>query len=124
MQRQCPSECGHLAHSAGLIEVPISGSFMNVEYEWDEAKAAANLAKHRTSFQAAARGLADPRKVEIVDDRFDYDEERIQTICMDRGRVLFVISVMRGDNRCRIISARKANRREQESYFQGGPLHP
>ena len=34
-----------------------------VQYAWDEAKAAANLAKHGISFTAAARALEDPRKV-------------------------------------------------------------
>jgi putative transcriptional regulator len=46
-----------------------------VEYEWNEAKAAGNLRKHGVSFTAAARALEDPRKVEIFDDRFDYDEK-------------------------------------------------
>jgi uncharacterized DUF497 family protein len=54
-----------------------------VEYEWNEAKAAANLRKHGISFTAAARALEDPRKVEIADDRFDYDEERIQSLCIE-----------------------------------------
>jgi uncharacterized DUF497 family protein len=93
-----------------------------VEYEWDEAKAAANLAKHRISFTAAARALEDPRKIEILDDRLDYGEERIQSLCMDRGKVLFVVTVMPDEDLCRIISARKATRHEQEHYFQGGPL--
>ena len=96
---------------------------MHVEYEWDEAKAASNLAKHGISFTAAARALEDdPRKIEILDDRFDYGEERIQNLCMDRGKVLFVVTVMPDENVCRIISARKATRHEQEQYFQGGPL--
>jgi uncharacterized DUF497 family protein len=93
-----------------------------VEYEWDEAKAAANLAKHGISFTAAARALEDPRKIEILDDRFDYDEERIQSLCMDRAKVLFVVAVMPDQDICRIISARKATRHEQEQYFQGGAL--
>ncbi len=42
--------------------------------------------------------------------------------CMDRGKVLFVVTVMPDENVCRIISARKATRHEQERYFQGGPL--
>ena len=93
-----------------------------MEYEWSEAKAAANLAKHRISFTAAARALDDPRKIEILDDRFDYDEERIQSLCIDRGVVLFVVSSAIDDDVCRIISARKATRHEQQQYFQGGPL--
>jgi hypothetical protein len=47
-----------------------------VEYEWDETKAAANFTKHGISFTAAARALEDPRKIEIIDDRFDYGEEK------------------------------------------------
>jgi len=93
-----------------------------VEYEWDEAKAASNLVKHGVSFTTAARALEDPRKLELIDDRFDYGEERIQSLGMDRGRVLFVVTVTRDENTCRIISARKATRHEQETYFKGGPL--
>ena len=94
-----------------------------MKYEWDEAKAASNLAKHGISFTAAARALEDdPRKIEILDDRFDYGEERIQNLCMDRGKVLFVVTVLAEENVCRIISARKATRHEQEQYFQGGSL--
>ena len=96
-----------------------------MEYEWDEVKATTNFVKHGISFTAAARALEDdPRKIEILDDRFDYGEERIQNLCMDRGKVLFVVTVMPDENVCRIISARKATRHEQEQYFQGGPLLP
>ena len=96
-----------------------------MEYEWDEAKATTNFAKHGISFTAAARALEDdPRKIEILDDRFDYNEERIQSLCMDRGKVLFVVTTTPDENVCRIISARKATRHEQEQYFQGGPLLP
>ena len=93
-----------------------------MEYEWDEAKAKANLAKHRISFTAAARALDDPRKIEILDERFDYGEERIQSLCADHGEVLFVVTVIPNENICRIISARKATRYEQKQYFQGGSL--
>jgi uncharacterized DUF497 family protein len=87
-----------------------------VEYEWDEAKARANFAKHGISFTAAAKALEDPRKVEKLDDRFAYDEERIQNLCADGATVLFVVTVTPDENVCRIIS------HEQEQYFQGGPL--
>ena len=71
-----------------------------MEYEWDTAKAATNVAKHGVSFTAAARALEDPRKIEALDDRFDYGEERFQSICMDRGRVLFVVTVMTEESVC------------------------
>jgi uncharacterized DUF497 family protein len=97
-------------------------SVVSIAYEWDEAKAADNLAKHGISFTVAARALEDSRRIEVLDDRFDYGEERIQSLCIDRGTVLFVVMVMSDENVCRIISARKATRHEQEEYFQGGPL--
>jgi uncharacterized protein len=77
-----------------------------------------------SGFTAAARALDDPWKVEIRDDRFDYGEERIQNLCLDRGEILFVVTVVPDEDVCRIISARKATRDEQEQYFQGGPLLP
>jgi uncharacterized protein len=95
-----------------------------VDYEWDEPKAKANLAKHGVSFTAAARALEDPRRIEFIDDRHDYGEERIQTLCMERGSILFVVTTMPDENVCRIISARKATRHEQEKYLQNGPLFP
>lgn len=95
-----------------------------MEYEWDEAKAASNLVKHGVSFTAAARALEDLRKLELIDDRFDYGEERILSLCMERARVLLVVTVMRDESVCRIISARKATRHEQETYFKAGPPFP
>jgi uncharacterized protein len=95
-----------------------------VQYAWNEAKAATNLAKHGISFTAAARALEDPRKVEIIDDRFDYGEERIQNLCRYQQEILFVVTSMQDEDVCRIISARKATRHEEEQYFQGGPLLP
>jgi uncharacterized DUF497 family protein len=93
-----------------------------VEYEWDQAKAAANFAKHGISFTAAALALEDPQRIEILDERFEYDEERVQNLCLYRATVLFVVTVVISQNVCRIISARKATRHEQEQYFQGGSL--
>jgi uncharacterized protein len=95
-----------------------------VQYAWNEAKAATNLAKHGISFTAAARAPEDPRKVEIIDDRFDYEEERIQNLCRYQQEILFVVTSMQDEDVCRIISARKATRHEEEQYFQGGPLLP
>lgn len=95
-----------------------------MQYEWDETKAVANLAKHGIDFTSSARALEDPRKIEMLDDRFDYGEERILSLCMYRGTVLFVVTVLLEENVCRIISARKATRHEQEQYFQGGSLLP
>jgi len=48
-----------------------------VRYEWDNGKAAANLRKHGVDFADAIAALEDTNRVEEIDTRFVYDEERI-----------------------------------------------
>lgn len=88
-----------------------------VRYEWDDRKAALNFRKHDVDFEDAIVALEDPNRVEEVDTRFVYDEERIQIIGMAHSRVLFVIVMLPGEDACRIISARKATRHEQDRYY-------
>ena len=90
-----------------------------MEYEWDNAKAAANRRRHGVAFLDAIGALEDPNRLEAVDARFAYGEERVQTIGIVGDVVLFVVTTRRGDDRCRIISARKATRREQDRYYAG-----
>jgi uncharacterized DUF497 family protein len=51
-----------------------------------------------------------------VDDRFDYGEKRLITSSLLAGRVVIIAHAARGDEITRIISMRKANRREQKIY--------
>jgi uncharacterized DUF497 family protein len=88
-----------------------------MDYEWDEAKAVANLAKHGVDFVDAIGALADPNRIEDIDDGVGYGEERTRTIGMTRGSILFVVSMMRHEDLCRIISARRATRHEQDRYY-------
>jgi uncharacterized DUF497 family protein len=104
---------------ARLLSLPISGTIFAVKYEWDNGKAAANLRKHGVDFADAIAALEDTDRIEEIDTRFVYDEERIQVIGMARGKVLFVIVMIPGEDRCRIISARKATRHEQDRYYAG-----
>ena len=93
-----------------------------MEFEWDEAKAAANLTKHGIDFLDAADALRDPRKVDLIDRRRDYGEARFRCICAGPDALFAVIYTMRGEDRYRLISARKANRHEQRQYAQDRPL--
>ena len=68
-----------------------------------------------TEIQIAA--LEDLNRLEELDEQLVYDEERIQVIGMAQGDVLFVIVTLRGEDTCRIISARKATRHEQDRYY-------
>jgi hypothetical protein len=87
-----------------------------VDYEWDRAKAAANRRKHGIDFRDAIAVLEDPNRLETVDIRYDYGEPRVQVIGTTRGRLLFVVIAEIAEDVCRIISARKATRDEQERY--------
>jgi uncharacterized DUF497 family protein len=50
-----------------------------MEFEWDSGKAEANLRKHRVSFEEAARVFLDPQRIETIDDRENYGEDRWKT---------------------------------------------
>jgi uncharacterized DUF497 family protein len=85
-----------------------------VDFEWDPAKAASNLAKHGIDFAEAAEVLGDAYRRERVDPR-SRGERRYQAIGMASGRILFVSYTLRGAV-YRIISVRRASRRERETY--------
>ena len=90
-----------------------------MQYEWGNGKAADNLRKHGVDFTDATAALEDTNRLEEIDTRSEYGEERIQVIGMARGRVLFMIVTVRDENICRIISARMATRHEQDRYYAG-----
>ena len=86
-------------------------------FEWDDAKAAANYAKHGVSFGRALLVFSDPFGIAEYDDRKDYDENRFTRTGMVEGTLLFVSYTERGE-RIRIISARRATKHEQDDYYQ------
>ena len=83
-------------------------------FEWDDQKSQNNLVDRGLSFEDAERVLAGPC-VTFEDARFDYGEPRFITLGQLEGRVVVIAHTPRGDN-TRIISMRKANRREQQAY--------
>jgi uncharacterized DUF497 family protein len=85
-----------------------------VHVEWDPRKATANLRKHGIDFSDAATVLHDENSVTIADD--DPDENRFITVGSDAlGRLLILVYTWRGE-RIRLISARRATRRERRQY--------
>jgi uncharacterized DUF497 family protein len=90
-----------------------------VVYEWHAAKAKANVQKHGVSFDEAATVFLDPLSLTFSDPFHAGGEEREITIGYTTGhRVVFVSHCQRG-KRLRIISARKATRRERKQYEEG-----
>ncbi|MDQ2844588.1 MAG: BrnT family toxin [Acidobacteriota bacterium] len=86
-----------------------------MHYEWNEAKNRINIVKHGLDFADAARVLTG-RCVTFVDDRLDYGEERLISLGTLDGRVVVIAHAPRSPYVTRIISMRKANRREQNIY--------
>lgn len=83
-------------------------------FEWDREKAASNLEKHGIDFADAVTVLSDELALTIPDEVSC--EERHVTIGMDAfGRVLVVVYTWRRE-KIRLISARKATRREIHQY--------
>ncbi len=84
-----------------------------MKFEWNEGKKANNLEKHGISFEEAT-DLFDGRDTKVViDDRKDYGEVRFIAMgASNIGNVLVVVFVVRNDA-IRIISARKANKKER-----------
>jgi hypothetical protein len=89
-----------------------------IEFEWDPAKAAANLRRHKVPFIKAIEVFNDPMRLERPDESEDYGEDRWIVLGCVEERVLFVVYTQRRI-RIRLISARKANRDEQRKYWAG-----
>ncbi len=86
-----------------------------MEIEFDETKARANLKKHGVSFEEAATALFDDRALSM-EDPYTKGESRWLLLGMsDLARVLMVVYTLRG-HRIRLISARKASKREIKHY--------
>jgi uncharacterized DUF497 family protein len=84
-------------------------------YEWDPAKAATNLEKHKVDFTDAALSLQDPNALTVADPDAS-DEERFVCLAADpEGRLLVTVFALNGDT-VRIISSRKASRAERRKY--------
>jgi uncharacterized protein len=83
--------------------------------EWDDHKAATNFVKHRVSFETATFAFDDPDGLDDVEDSLNYGEQRLKLIGMVDQFLLVVIYVVRSQ-RTRIITAREAERHEQDDY--------
>jgi uncharacterized DUF497 family protein len=100
--------------SAWWTQIRECGSISDDEFEWDDAKAADNLRKHGVAFDHARPAFADPFAVEDVE--IVEGEEHTRMIALADGWLLVVVYTDRGARR-RIISARRATRREHDRYY-------
>ena len=90
-----------------------------MEFEWDDAKAARNLRIHGVSFDEAMTTFNDPLALTHADEEHSNKEARFMLLGMSReGRLLMTVFAGRGE-RIRIISSRRATRREVRGHEKG-----
>jgi len=92
-------------------------------FEWDFNKAKTNLKKHQVSFEDATTVFKDKNMISIFDEKHSENEERWITIGMDvNTRTLVVvhtfITIDEDNTKIRIISARKATKNEEKTYWE------
>lgn len=83
--------------------------------DWDDRKGALNLAKHGCDFADAVE-IFQGNHLEIRDERRDYGEPRFIVMGYIKNRAMVAVYTCRGTGTIRIISLRKANSREKESF--------
>jgi len=87
-----------------------------VKFEWDDKKAADNVAKHGVSFAEAATAFGDPLSITIDDPGHWVEERRFVLLGQTySGRLVTVVHAERGQT-IRMISARLATKRERKTY--------
>jgi hypothetical protein len=88
-----------------------------MRFDWDPAKAAANLRKHGVSFEEA-RSLftSGADYLELYDTAHSEDEDRFLAIGPVARGVLCVVFVERGEETIRILGARRATAREETLF--------
>ena len=85
-----------------------------MNYEWDDKKCNSNLKKHKVDFSAVG-GFDWQCALIIEDNRRDYGETRYRAMGLIGSRLHALVFTTRGE-KVRVISLRKANRREVKSY--------
>jgi uncharacterized protein len=85
---------------------------------WDEAKRQSNIVKHGVDFYDVISCFQSRERLVFQDIRKDYGEQRFHMLCPIRDRLLHIVFTERPDH-YRIISAWKANKRDQRTYERG-----
>ena len=90
-----------------------------MRFEWDDNKAESNALKHGITFEEAVTVFADPYLLFTEDSQHSQGEDREWALGeAENGSVVVVVFTMRGEQ-IRIISARKATKRECQRYESG-----
>lgn len=92
----------------------------DIRFEWDEKKNRENKRKHGVSFEEAQTVFLDENAIRYYDPDHSQDEDRFIMLGMSfRLRVLLVCHCYRSNDKViRIVSARKANKKEANAYWE------
>ena len=92
-----------------------------IKFSWDEHKAGQNVKKHKVSFQEALTVFYDENAIEYFDPEHSKSEDRFLILGLSGHFRIIVVSycVQQKDSQIRIISARKATKKEGEIYIEG-----
>lgn len=85
---------------------------------WDPAKAESNFRKHKIRFSDAEAVLFDPMALTIEDETTESEQRFVSVGAHALNRVVVVVYTYRGED-IRLISARRATRRERKAYEEG-----
>jgi uncharacterized DUF497 family protein len=88
-----------------------------VTFTWDENKNFANFKKHGVDFNDAVRAWYDPDRIDFFDAEHSINEIRWIFLGAVGGVVLFVVETEPDEETIRIISARRASKQEEETYY-------
>ena len=90
-----------------------------IRFDWDETKNTANIKKHGVSFEEAQTIFLDEKAIRYFDPDHSQDEDRFIMLGMSfKLRVLVVCHCYRSsDSIIRIISARRATKKESQTYW-------
>ena len=92
-----------------------------IEFSWDARKAKQNLRKHKISFEEAATVFYDENANEFFDPDHSIDEDRFLMLGLSGHLRIMVVSycLRKRGSEIRIISARKATKKEEQVYIEG-----
>ena len=100
---------------------------LHIQFEWDFEKEKSNFAKHKLTFNDACHVFTDIFQLNSLDEEHSDEEDRWIIIGeVPVMKIIVVVHTIRQaqyseDSRVRIISARKATKKERETYFTRRP---
>lgn len=102
-------------------------SELHIQFEWDSEKEKINISRHKLNFTDASHVFSDAFQLNLFDEKHSDDEDRWLVIGeIPVMKIVVVVHTFRqshvsNDARVRIISARKATKKERADYFSRRP---